>query len=116
MEMLITLVKERHTKKNSKRMMKSNQKRRSSRAKIKGSNHQMRNSSLTKRSKRTCRWQKRRKGKTPMPNNLNKLLPKVGKRTPPKLRKKRPSGSQQLFRHLTCRASLYSIVLKHSYQ
>ena len=100
MEIPITLAKERETKKNPKRMMKSNQKKRRPRAKIKSSNRQMRNSPLTKRSKRTCRWQKRRKAKTPMPNNLNKLLHKVGKRTPPKPKRRR-SGSQESYSRTT---------------
>ena len=89
MEMPITFVKERLTKKNPMRIMNSNQKRRSSRAKIKSSNYQMRNSPLTKRSETTRVCQKERKAKTPMPNNLNKLLHKVSKRTPPK-RRRRP--------------------------
>ena len=92
MEIPITLAKERPTKRGPKRMM-SNQKKRGPRAKIKSSNLRMRNSPLTKRSRKRIR-QKGKEAKAPMPNNLNRLLHKVSERTPPK-RRRRPWDSQQ---------------------
>jgi hypothetical protein len=63
---------------------KSNQMRRGLLAKMMSSNHKMGISPLTERSKRMRICQKRRMAKTSRPNNLNKLLPKGGKRALPK--------------------------------
>ena len=84
MEISITLAKERPTKKSPKRMM-SNQKKRGPQAKIRSSNHRMRNSPLTKRSRKRLH-QKGKKAKAPMPNNLIRLLHKISERTPTKRR------------------------------
>jgi hypothetical protein len=85
MEIPITLAKERPTKRSPKRMM-SNQKKRGLRAKIKSSNLRMKNSPLTKRSRKRIH-QKGKEAKAPMPNSLNRLLHKASERTPPKRRR-----------------------------